>query len=160
MGSSQQDATNLMNLFIVYERKEFIKSLDGYTVWSISFVLDVIYNLFIVSLTMVISVWTAFKISHVIFRPLRELNSKMRNILKEGMNRDLEDVPESSRDITDLYEVFRSHIKAKKFENNDFKDKEDALAVIDLAEACNMFMDEEPRNHKAAGICYNNIGNI
>lgn len=76
------------------------------------------------------------------------------------MSRDLEDQRESSTDITGLYEVFQAHIKAKKFENNDFKDKEDALAVIDLAEACNMFLDEEPTNHKAAGICFNNIGNL
>jgi hypothetical protein len=35
--------------------------------------------------------------------------------------------------------------------------KPDALAVIDLAEACNMF---DGINYKAAGICYNNIANI
>jgi hypothetical protein len=52
-------------------------------------------------------------------------------------------------------------IKTKKFENNDFLDKEDALAVIDLAEAALMFTTEEsPPNHKAAGICFNNIGNL
>ena len=38
--------------------------------------------------------------------------------------------------------------------------KDDALAVIDLAEACDMFMEERPINYKAAGICFNNIGNI
>ena len=32
--------------------------------------------------------------------------------------------------------------------------------MIDLAEACNMFVEAEPPNQKAAGICYNNIGNI
>jgi len=35
--------------------------------------------------------------------------------------------------------------------------KPDALAVIDLAEACDMF---DGKNYKAAGICYNNIANI
>lgn len=35
--------------------------------------------------------------------------------------------------------------------------KEDALAVIDLAEACNMF---EGKNYTAAGVCYNNIANF
>ena len=38
--------------------------------------------------------------------------------------------------------------------------KPDAIAVIDLAEACNMFVNEKTPNNKAAGICYNNIGNI
>jgi hypothetical protein len=34
-------------------------------------------------------------------------------------------------------------IKTKKFENNDFLGKEDALAVIDLAEATNIFLYDE-----------------
>jgi hypothetical protein len=149
-----------MNLFLVYEKKEFIKELEEHNVWSIGFILQIIFNAFFLTMIVLLSTYVSFKLSHYIFRPLRELNAKMREIIKEGMIRDLEDQKESSLDITSLYEVFRAHIKAKKFENNDFKDKEDALAVIDLAEACNMFIDEEPRNHKAAGICYNNIGNI
>lgn len=39
-------------------------------------------------------------------------------------------------------------------------DKEDAIAVIDLAEACNMFTIETAPNYRSAGICFNNIGNI
>ena len=67
-----------------------------------------------------------------------------------------------SKELNFLYESFRSLIKSKKFENNDFFQKEDALAVIDLAEACNMFLDDKDNdpNHKAAGICLSNIGNI
>jgi hypothetical protein len=48
-------------------------------------------------------------------------------------------------------------ISTKKFENNDFVNKPDALAVLDLAEACNMF---DGTNYKAASICYNNIACI
>jgi len=36
-------------------------------------------------------------------------------------------------------------------------EKEDALAVIDLAETCVMY---ENLNYKAAGVCYNNIANV
>lgn len=64
---------------------------------------------------------------------------------------------ESSKELTLLYNEFKDLISAKKFENNDFMSKPDALAVIDLAEACNMF---NGTNYKAAGICYNNIANI
>lgn len=56
--------------------------------------------------------------------------------------------------------MFKQLIRTKKFENNDFMEKDDALAVIDLAEACDMFMEEVPINYKAAGICFNNIGSI
>ena len=37
------------------------------------------------------------------------------------------------------------------------KDKSDVIAVIDLAEACILFNGQ---NYKAAGVCYNNIGNV
>ena len=77
------------------------------------------------------------------------------------MKRDLEQEDAYiSKEINDLYKVFISLIKTKKFENNDFRNKPDALAVLDLAEACNMFIDEQDPNLKAAGICYNNIGNL
>lgn len=56
-----------------------------------------------------------------------------------------------------LQNFFTSLISTKKFENNDFANKPDALAVLDLAEACTIF---DGRNYKAAGICFNNIGNI
>lgn len=36
-------------------------------------------------------------------------------------------------------------------------EKEDALAVIDLAEACNIF---EGKNYTVSGVCYNNIANF
>lgn len=36
-------------------------------------------------------------------------------------------------------------------------EKEDALAVIDLAEACNIF---EGKNYTTSGVCYNNIANF
>jgi len=44
------------------------------------------------------------------------------------------------------------------FANNDFMDKTDAIAVIDLAETCTTF--EDASNYRAAGVCYNNIANF
>ena len=85
------------------------------------------------------------------------LNRKMKEIIITGVDIDLVSAEESSKELTDLYDVFKNLISAKKFENNDFMFKSDALAVIDLAEACNMF---DGSNYKAAGICYNNIANI
>ena len=85
------------------------------------------------------------------------LNNKMRDIITAGSDIELINEEESSKELTDLYDVFKNLISAKKFENNDFMFKTDALAVIDLAEACNMF---DGQNYKAAGICFNNIANI
>jgi hypothetical protein len=108
-------------------------------------------------LTFIIAAVAAYETSHYIIRPLRMLNKKMKEIINTGVDIELINEEESSKELTDLYDVFKNLISAKKFENNDFMFKSDALAVIDLAEACNMF---DGSNYKAAGICYNNIANI
>jgi hypothetical protein len=111
-------------------------------------------------LTLAFSAIIAYQTAHYIIRPLRMLNNKMINIMYSRGADDIELTidEESSLELTLLYYEFKDLISAKKFENNDFMSKPDALAVIDLAEACNMF--NEGSNPKAAGICYNNIANI
>ena len=56
--------------------------------------------------------------------------------------------------------MFNGLIKDKQFSNNDFLEKEEALAIIDLAELCSNFEKMDPPNHRFAGICYNNIANL
>ena len=75
---------------------------------------------------------------------------------------DLRNENQSSSEITELYKTLRLLIQTKKFENNAFKDKSDAIAVIDLAEACYTFeeTEKEQQNFKAIGICYNNIASL
>ena len=63
----------------------------------------------------------------------------------------------SSIEINNLYELFKSLISNKKFSNNSFLMMPDVMAIIDLAQACEMF---EGTNYKAAGVCYNNIANF
>jgi hypothetical protein len=60
-------------------------------------------------------------------------------------------------EIKNLYELFSDLISNKKFMKNDFVKKSDVFAVIDLAQACTMFL--KIKNHKATGVCYNNIAN-
>ena len=112
----------------------------------------------LLALILIFSAIVAYQTAHYIIRPLRMLNNKMINIIiaTEGDIELTADV-ESSHELTLLYNEFKDLISAKKFENNNFMLKSDALAVIDLAEACDMF---DGKNYKAAGICYNNIANI
>ena len=79
----------------------------------------VLFGLLII-ITMGIATCVAFRISHKIFRPLRKLNFKMRNIINHELSKDLGEEEESSIEIRNLYEVFNSHIKTKKFEDNGF----------------------------------------
>lgn len=110
-------------------------------------------------LLLIFSAILAYQTGDYIMQPLRTLNNRLIPIVTANDDRDmeLEDVEESSIEINLLYNEFKDLLSAKKFENNNFMSKPDALAVIDLAEACNMF---DGVNYKAAGICYNNIANI
>jgi hypothetical protein len=91
---------------MLYEKAVFVDRLYNYSFIDAEFISFTIFVAFVIIFTVLSTSYLAYRISHYIFKPLRELNSKMRNILKEGMNRDLEDQKESSADITGLYEVF------------------------------------------------------
>lgn len=150
-----------MTLVFSYKEEKFEEGVNSIKLIDVKFMLKLMLVLFLITGVLFFSIFIAFKASHNIFRPLRKLNRKMRDIFADGMKRDLDQEDAIiSKEISDLYQVFRSLIKTKKFENNDFKNKPDALAVIDLAEACNMFENDKEPNQKAAGICYSNIGNI
>ena len=100
-----------------------------------------------------------YQSSHASILPLDTLNDRMRDILDAQTLIDLvqNENQATSKEISQLYALFQTLISNKKFTNNDFMQKEDALAVIDLAEACSMF---EGQNYTAAGVCYNNIANF
>lgn len=82
----------------------------------------------------------------------------MQEILSTN-SEDSELIPgdDTSKELEELYAVFQQLIRDRRFQNNRFLEKEDALAVIDLAETCEMY---QKNNFKAAGVCYNNIANL
>lgn len=132
--------------------------VSSMTVFDSSVIINFVILGLLLIMTFAIAVVMAYGTSHYIIRPLRQLNQKMRDIMSAGIDRDLEEEEESSsKELSKLYQVFNSLISNKKFENNDFMTKPDVLAVLDLAEACNMF---DGSNYKAAGVCFNNIANI
>ena len=110
--------------------------------------------------TFLITTFFTFTFAHLIVRPLRKLNVKLAEILdifRSGGESEIKVVEQTSEELTILYEVFKQLIQDRKFQKSRFLQQEDALAVIDLAETCQMF---EKANYKAAGVCYNNIANI
>lgn len=88
------------------------------------FYLEISFRLISIILLLALFSYYAFKTSHYLFRPLRELNAKMRTILNENnSSKEIEQQRETSADITNLYDVFKTHLKAKKFESNAFMEK-------------------------------------
>ena len=85
-----------------------------------------------------------FQTSHTVIKPLRRLNTRMREILESenlGEVRLREGDKNTCEEITQLYTSFNNLISDYKFIQNDFmkKDKPDIMAAIDLAEACLLF---------------------
>lgn len=104
----------------MYDENKFLESLYGYSIVSSTLVFNMVLFSLLIIFTMGIATCIAFRISHKIFRPLRKLNFKMRNIINNELSKDLGEEEESSLEISNLYEVFNSHIKTKKFEDNGF----------------------------------------
>lgn len=99
-----------------------------------------------------------FQSIHHLVLPLRVLNQRMSDVMDSDPLGELKDNQDgSSIEINNLYELFKSLISNRKFSNNSFLTMPDVLAVVELAQACEMF---EGTNYKAAGVCYNNIANF
>ena len=62
-----------------------------------------------------------------------------------------------SEEIKLLYTSFSAMLSNRRILNNEFLNKPDALAVIEIAEACTLF---DGKSYIAAAVCYNNIGNL
>ena len=85
----------------------------------------------------------------------------MIEIMEEGDADAAEiNIQESCKEIKVVERIFKQLIQDRQFSNNDFLHKEEALAIIDLANICSNFESSDPPNHRFAGICYNNIANL
>jgi tetratricopeptide (TPR) repeat protein len=65
---------------------------------------------------------------------------------------------DTSLEVEQLKKLFQELLDTRRFEINDFLQKEDSEAIMDLAQAASIF--KKSKNNKALGLCYNNIANI
>lgn len=98
------------------------------------------------------------KISHRALKPIQILNFKVSTLVKTNGELNLENMAQSmtSYEALKMYEMFAELITTKKFTSNKIFQNNDAIAIMDYAEAYTVFSD----NKKAQGICLNNIGHI
>ena len=170
----EKQQQHVMTLCFIYRKKAFLEGIQLENLGSFDSIVLILVLIVLIILTLGIISTLAAKMSNRVFGPLSRLNSRMMNErFHGGIMKDMPQEDKSSREITDLYDTFKLLIQTKKFEKNDFMSKADAIAVIDLAEACNEFEmaeenDEnlkkgqppEVMNYKSSGICYNNIGSL
>lgn len=73
---------------------------------------------------------------------------------KYASNKDFQ----SSVEVDLLRKMFQELLDTRRFEINDFLQKEDSQAIMELAQSASIFKNSG--NVKALGICLNNIANI
>jgi hypothetical protein len=104
------------------------------------------------------AIYMLVKISTRALRPIKILNFKVSTLVKTNGMLNLENTKKSmtSQEALNMYEVFWELITAKKFTSNTIFQNNDAVAIMDYAEAYTVFSD----NKKAQGIWMTNIGHI
>ena len=107
---------HILTLGISYKKQDYLHGVDNIVIFTFKFVLLIIIAAFLFLAILTISIIIAFRSSHRLFRPLRKLNRSMREIMADKMRRDLSQKNHRvSFEINELYDVFRSIIKTKKF---------------------------------------------
>lgn len=109
-------------------------------------------------LLILFSIYTFIRISRRALKPIKILNLKVSTLVKTNGELNLEHIKEgmTSYEACKMFEVFSELITTKRFASNNLFEKNDALAIMDYAEAHTVFEN----NKKAQGICMTNIGHI
>lgn len=99
---------------------------------------------------LILAIYMFIKIANRSLTPLKNLNYKVSTLVKTNGQLNLGNTNNyvTSYEVTKMYEVFSELITAKRFADNNLFDKNDALAIMDYAEAHTVFKD----NIKAQGI--------
>lgn len=101
-----QTKQHSLTLCMVYKKSTFLKSLTDKTILTFEFFKNLAIMFALLILTLGIAYLIAFRLSHCIFRPLRSLNRKMKDVILDGMKHDLIEGQASSIEVSFLYEVF------------------------------------------------------
>ena len=105
-----------------------------------SFILMALVAVVSFILLMLLVWFCIFQTTHRMIRPLRNLNERMIEIMEEGDADATEmNIAESCKEIKVVEQIFKQLIQDRQFSNNDFLHKEEALAIIDLADICSNF---------------------
>ena len=109
-------------------------------------------------LLLLFALYMFVRIAQRTFKPLKTLNHKVSILWANNEELNIDNTTENmtSFEILSMYESFSELITAKRFAANNFYKNNDALAIMDYAEAHTVF----EQNKKIQGIWLNNIGHI
>ncbi|CAI2381411.1 unnamed protein product [Moneuplotes crassus] len=109
-------------------------------------------------LLILLTSWALAKITTRALKPIQILNTKVSILVKTNGELNLENtkVSMNSYEAQKMFEVFSELITTKKFTSNTILKNNDAIAIMEYAEAYTVFKD----NKKVQGICMTNIGHI
>lgn len=118
--SDPQLDLHIFSILLVLEDKEINLELSDAVLVSI-----VIAGITLIFFSLIVFV-VIFKTSHALIRPLRILNTKMREVMMDdehGESSELKADNDSSQEIRDLYRSFKDLIQDKQFSQSNFLKK-------------------------------------
>ena len=156
--SPNKETTNIFMLSLVINKDFFISRITDNSEIVILIVIWMGIFTAVFILLVAFAIYMLVRISSMALRPIRILNFKVSTLVKTNGMLNLENTKQSmtSYEALKMYEVFSELITAKRFTSNSIFQNNDAVAIMDYAEAHTVFSD----NKKAQGICMTNIGHI
>ena len=106
---SEDSLSHVMTLCLLYKEKTFLKAVNEIQLFTPSFILSMTLAIISLLIILAVALVISHKVANKIFKPLSLLNMSMRDIINDGMKRDLESeeiATQSCKEISDLYKVF------------------------------------------------------
>ena len=116
------------------------RSIDQFEIFKSDFTNSIILTGTMLLISISLGYICIKETSETIVRPFRELNGRLKAVIRsKDKSAKLQEGTAVCAEITELYSLFNNILTTYKFQNNDFMNKSDEMAIIDLADACSIF---------------------
>jgi nitrogen fixation/metabolism regulation signal transduction histidine kinase len=101
--------------------------------------------------------WFLIKLANAITRPVIELYELIKHIVDQGKGAKTKlSFKNTNRELNNLHRTFNQIVKTMQVAKSAAHNEDPSQALLNYYEAVDVF--SKFNNHKAMGMCYNNIG--
>jgi len=80
---------HVLSIGITYDQSLILLKVDSIKLLSHKLLRDIILSLVVIVGILALSIYVSFQASYRLFKPLKQLNRSMREVIRENMKRDL-----------------------------------------------------------------------
>lgn len=137
-------------LALVIDKDQFLHKITDKSEFILNLIIWVAIFLFVFFILLIISLYMFVRIANRSLKPIQNLNYKVSTLIKSNGELNLEITTETmtSHEALQMYGMFSELMTAKRFTLNNFLCHDNAVAIMEYAEAHTVFKD----NKKAQGI--------